>query len=74
MLEARERVEVETVHFTKRQTQLRNLIDHDAKLHTFMQRKLQEVILLEDDDSSKNKSIIFHRETCKIPAHQKIAS
>lgn len=66
MLEARECIEVETVQFTKRQMQLKTVIDHDAKLQTFMERKLQEMIPLEDDEDSKKRSI--------IPAQQRIAS
>ncbi|XP_045911820.1 coiled-coil domain-containing protein 63-like [Micropterus dolomieu] len=53
MLEARESIDVETVQFTKRQMQLKTLIKHNAKLHTFMERKLQEIIPVEDDEDSK---------------------
>ncbi len=66
MLEAKECIEVETAQFTKRQMQLKTVIDHDAKLQTFMERKLQEMIPLEDNEDSKNRSM--------IPAHQRIVS
>lgn len=54
MLEARESIDVETVQFTKRQMQLKTLIKHNAKLHTFMERKLQEIIPVEDNEDSKH--------------------
>lgn len=65
MLEARECIEVETVQFTESQMALKTVIGHNVKLQTFIERKLQEMIPLEDEDS-KNRSI--------IPAHQRIAS
>lgn len=72
MLEARESIDVETVQFTKRQMQLKTLIKHNAKLHTFMERKLQEIIPVEDNEDSKMRSIIFHKESCIITAWQSI--
>ncbi|XP_051270778.1 coiled-coil domain-containing protein 63-like [Dicentrarchus labrax] len=55
-LEVRKCIEVESNHFIKRQMQLKIVIDHDAKLHSFMERKLQEIIPLEDDEDYKKKS------------------
>ncbi|XP_035518255.1 coiled-coil domain-containing protein 63-like [Morone saxatilis] len=56
ILEVRKCIEVESNHFIRRQMQLKIVIDHDAKLHSFMERKLQEIIPLEDDEDYKKKS------------------
>ncbi|KAF3855990.1 hypothetical protein F7725_016713 [Dissostichus mawsoni] len=55
LLEVREWIEVETAHFTKRRMQLKTIIDHDAKLQTFMETKFQEVICFEENEDSKNR-------------------
>ncbi|XP_033990961.1 coiled-coil domain-containing protein 63-like isoform X2 [Trematomus bernacchii] len=55
MLEVGEWIEVETAHFTKRRMKLKTNIDHDAKLQTFMETKLQEVICFEENEDSKNR-------------------
>lgn len=59
MLEVGEWIEVETAHFTKRRMQLKTIIDHDVKLQTFMETKFQEVICFEENDDSKNRSMIL---------------
>ncbi|XP_044037329.1 outer dynein arm-docking complex subunit 1-like [Siniperca chuatsi] len=55
MLEAREQIEAERVQFNRRQMQLKTLINHNTKLHTFMETKLQEIIPLEDNEDSKKR-------------------
>ncbi|XP_070708615.1 coiled-coil domain-containing protein 63-like [Pempheris klunzingeri] len=55
MQEVKERMQVETAQFTKRRMQLKTVIAHEAKRHSFMGRKLQEIILLEDNEYSKKK-------------------
>ncbi|GLD69976.1 coiled-coil domain-containing protein 63-like protein [Lates japonicus] len=63
MLEATESIEVDTVHFAKRRMQLKTVIHHYGKLHTFMERKLQETIPLEEDEDSKRRKKQLQYET-----------
>lgn len=58
MLEVTEYTEVAMIQFTKRRMELKTVIHNFAKLRTFMDRKLQEIIPLEEDEDSKKRSMI----------------
>ncbi|XP_042350942.1 outer dynein arm-docking complex subunit 1-like [Plectropomus leopardus] len=55
MLEVREGIKAETDEFIKKRMQLKTAIAHGAKLQTFMETKLKEIIPLEGDKDSKKR-------------------
>ncbi|XP_071351736.1 coiled-coil domain-containing protein 63-like [Trachinotus anak] len=66
MQKMRESMEEETLDFIKRRMELRTAIHHDAKLHTFMETKLQEIVPFEEDaDSKKRKKPLQYQNGAK---------
>ncbi|KAM4573438.1 coiled-coil domain-containing protein 63-like [Odontesthes bonariensis] len=55
MLEMKESLEEEMRQFSKKMKELRVVIEHDAKLQTFMEKKVQEIILSVQEKDSKKK-------------------
>ncbi|XP_068450989.1 coiled-coil domain-containing protein 63-like [Clinocottus analis] len=55
MQEMRKRTQVETAKFLKRRAHLKTLITHETKLQTFMETKLQDIVIFEEDEESKNR-------------------
>lgn len=58
-LELSEAIEEE---IKKKMQQIKIVIVHDTKLHSFMEKKFQEIIPLKEDEDSKKRSIICHRD------------
>lgn len=58
-LEVRETIEME---IKRKMQQLKIVIVHDTKLNSFMEKKFQEIIPLKEDEDSKIRSIICHRD------------